>query len=68
MICRECKHCKRLYVPPVPCFDHARTVRDRFVCTVHEDVVQYLGDDEGTCEMHTPKESKNGFFDADKTK
>lgn len=56
MICRECKHCKRLYVPPVPCFDHARTVRDRFVCTVHEDVVQYLGDDEGMCEMFCLKE------------
>lgn len=52
-MCRDCKHCKRLYVPVVPSLDHARTVRDRFVCTAFADegMVQYLGDDEGECEL-----------------
>ena len=56
MICRDCKHCKRLYVPVVPSLYHARTVRDRFVCVVMADegTVQYLGDDEGECEMFSP--------------
>lgn len=57
MICRECKHCKRLYVPVVPSLDHARAVRDRFVCVAmaNEGTVQYLGDDEDKCELFSPK-------------
>lgn len=52
--CGNCKYCKRLYVPPVPYFDHARTVNDRYVCIVfaNEGQVQYLGDNEGMCEMY----------------
>ena len=60
-MCRDCKHCKRLYVPVVPSLDHARTVRNRSVCVAMADegTVQYLGDDEGECEMFSPKEGKD---------
>ena len=49
--CKNCKYCKRLYVPVLPCYDHARNVRDRYVCTAMDDCVMYLGDDESWCEM-----------------
>ena len=53
--CKNCKYCKRLYVPVLPCYDHARNVRDRYVCTALDDSVMYLGDDESQCEMFEVK-------------
>ena len=32
------------------------------MCTVHEDVVQYLGDDEGKCELYTPKDEPENEY------
>lgn len=57
--CADCKHCKRLYVPPIPSFDHARAVRNRYVCDAlgYEGQIQYLGDDEGRCEMFVRAEN-----------
>lgn len=57
-MCRDCVHCKRLYVPAIPSLDHARAVRDRFVCDADEESVMYLGDDEGVCEMFRRKNDK----------
>jgi len=58
MTCRECKHCRKIVVPVLPCFDHARTVRNRYVCSVNEGEVTYLGDDEGKCDLFEPKEAE----------
>ena len=56
--CKNCKYCKRLYVPVKPNYDHARNVRDRYVCTYSDEYVGYLGDNEGQCDCF--EEVENG--------
>lgn len=61
--CRNCKYCKTLYVPPAKYFDEVIKAvgggEAAYVCSVFIDEynsVQYLGDDNGMCEMFTEKE------------
>ena len=60
MTCAECKHCKTLLVPVLPCFDHARNVRGRSVCVAKADegIVEYLGTDDEYCERYENDDSR----------
>lgn len=55
--CSNCKHCVKMYVPPCDCFKYIP--KDSFVCTAflkEVNEVQYLGNDQGMCEVWTQKE------------
>ena len=55
--CKNCIHCAKLYVPPAKCFDYVPDeVKNGYVCTVFLEEakrVQFLGDNQGLCEMFT---------------
>ena len=56
--CRECKHFKKLYVPPVRSFDEVH--KNGFVCTMLENEVMFLGygsmAGDGMCECFSEKQ------------
>ena len=61
--CRNCKYCKTLYVPPAKYFDEVTKAvggaEASYVCSAFIDEansVQFLGNDNGMCEMFTEKE------------
>jgi len=55
--CRNCIYCAKLYVSPAKCYDSIpNDVRDGYVCTAflrEAKRVQFLGDNQGLCEMFT---------------
>ena len=54
--CKNCVFCAGLYVPPIPYYEEIP--KNKHVCTLFlkEGDVMYLPDDEGMCEMFTPKD------------
>lgn len=58
--CENCRYCAKLYVPPTKEFDDIP--KDKYVCTIfcnveESDHVQYLGDNQGMCEMFTERKN-----------
>jgi hypothetical protein len=60
--CGKCIFCKVLYIPPAKCYRAFTRVcggkKNAYVCTLSVDEdnqVQFLGSDEGCCEMFTDK-------------
>lgn len=60
--CKDCKYCAVLYIPPCECYATVTKVCDgKYVCTIfaEDNQVQYLGSNNGMCEMFTEREDDN---------
>lgn len=58
--CENCRYCAKLYVPPT--MEFKDIPQDKYVCTIFWDMketdhVQYLGDNQGMCEMFTERKN-----------
>lgn len=59
--CEKCRYCAKLYVPPTKEFEDIP--KDKYVCTLfwnmkESDHVQYLGNNQGICEVFSERKNE----------